>query len=139
MCDPFQGCRDPQIDEISSLRKKLAEALLDAERAREERNREHVRLNAEWMAKCEELRKAQAFAGIVLGTYRAELGDLDGFWLQEQAQAHAMIEEREAVERCGENCVCAEVVTSFPTSCFFITDAGKAAIEAAAMAKKEGS
>jgi hypothetical protein len=35
-------------------------ALLDAERAREERNREHVRLNAEWMAKCEELRKAQA-------------------------------------------------------------------------------
>jgi hypothetical protein len=32
-------------------------AQIDAERAREERNREHVRLNAEWMAKCEELRK----------------------------------------------------------------------------------
>jgi hypothetical protein len=40
-----------------NLRKSLAEALLAAEKAREERNREHVRLNAEWMAKCEELRK----------------------------------------------------------------------------------
>jgi hypothetical protein len=45
------------LDEMDSLRKSRAEALLDAERAREERNREHVRLNAEWMAKCEELRK----------------------------------------------------------------------------------
>jgi hypothetical protein len=50
----------PLFDEIDSLRKSLSEALLDAERAREERNREHVRLNAEWMAKCEELRKDMA-------------------------------------------------------------------------------
>lgn len=44
-------------DVVEKLRKSRAEALLDAERAREERNREHVRLNAGWMAKCEELRK----------------------------------------------------------------------------------
>lgn len=47
-------------DRITELEGKLAEALLSAERAREERNREHVRLNAEWMAKCEALRKDAA-------------------------------------------------------------------------------
>jgi hypothetical protein len=52
----------------TDLRKQLAEALLDAERAREERNREHVRLNAEWMAKCEELRKdSERYRRIRLG------------------------------------------------------------------------
>jgi hypothetical protein len=50
------GAKELQ-DRIAELERERADALLDAERAREERNREHVRLNAEWMAKCEELRK----------------------------------------------------------------------------------
>ena len=52
------GCYgDRMLATIDALKKARNEALLSAERAREERNREHVRLNAEWMAKCEELRK----------------------------------------------------------------------------------
>jgi hypothetical protein len=54
----FLECVTQEVRLVTErLRRERAEALLDAERAREERNREHVRLNAEWIAKCEELRK----------------------------------------------------------------------------------
>jgi hypothetical protein len=55
--DGWEAARLTRFDEIDTLRRERSEALLSAERAREERNREHVRLNAEWMVKCEELRK----------------------------------------------------------------------------------
>jgi hypothetical protein len=42
--------------EVRRLREGLREALLDAERAREERNRVGVETRREWMAKCEVLR-----------------------------------------------------------------------------------
>lgn len=84
----------------------------------------------ELLAENADLRKAAGFAGIVLSTYRAEVGDLDSAWLQEQAEAHGMIEKRQATEQCGEGCVCAEVA-NFPCECYFVTDSGQVAIDAA--------
>jgi hypothetical protein len=77
------------IDENDSLRKRLSEALLSAERAREERNREHVRLNAEWMAKCEELRNdaERTDAQIVSAIRKANIALVNG--LPEKAVADA--------------------------------------------------
>jgi hypothetical protein len=55
-----RGYTQLRTEQSNALHAKLlrlnTEVLLDAERAREERNREHVRLNSEWMAKCEKLR-----------------------------------------------------------------------------------
>jgi Ead/Ea22-like protein len=78
------------LDEIASLHKSLSEALLDAERAREERNREHVRLNAKWMAKCEELRKDAA--EIVAGEIEDVIYDtINGHEINPAERAKAVI------------------------------------------------
>ena len=71
------------------------------------------------------------FAGAVLEAHRDGCGDLDGCWLQETAEQYGLIEDREVVERCGAwHCDCSPGDT-----CYFLTDAGRAAILAA---KKEG-
>ena len=47
---------DSLLSELEASNQKRKEAVMDAERAREERNREHVKLNAEWIEKTAALR-----------------------------------------------------------------------------------
>ena len=47
---------DSLLSELEASNQKRKEAVMDAERAREERNREHVKLNAEWVEKTAALR-----------------------------------------------------------------------------------
>lgn len=52
----------------------------------------------------------------VLGAHRQEIGDLDGAFLQETAQACGLLEGVEVAEACGEECRCAEY-DGFPQVC----------------------
>lgn len=54
---------------------------------------------------------------------------LDGDWLQDAAHACGLIEDRQVIEPCGKACACDGIV-DFPTTCFFVTDAGNAAMAA---------
>jgi hypothetical protein len=82
------------------------------------------------------LRRVQptvAFAGRVLKEHRNEglPDDVDGGWLQDTALELGLLDERKVYEPCSEEtCVCAEVATEWPVTCFFLTEAGTAAIRA---------
>lgn len=80
------------------------------------------------------------FAGLVLKEHRNDgyPGDIDGDFLQQAAIECGLIEERTVTEPCGENCSCAEVTmpADFPTTCYFNTEAGRAAISAAEKEQK---
>ena len=78
-------------------------------------------------AERDELRK---FVGRVLGEARQYMSDIDGGDVQAWAIECGLLEEWTATEPCGEQCECAEVA-DFPTRCYRLTDAGKAAIDAA--------
>lgn len=94
----------------------------------------HPRIKAALAAQ-EDMTKATRFAGLVLKQHRNDgyPGDVDGDFLQQSAIECGLIEERTVTEPCGENCSCAEVTmpVDFPTTCYFNTAAGKAAIAAA--------
>ncbi len=51
--------------------------------------------------------------------------ELDGGDIQDMLVAGGILEEFEAAESCGENCVCAE--EGFPVLCYRLTEAGEAA------------
>lgn len=53
-------------------------------------------------------------------------GDIDGGWLQDKLIEHGLLEGREVVEPCGENCSC----ENFPTTCFFESSLAKTCREA---------
>lgn len=65
------------------------------------------------------LRRLQAlakFGAKVLEESRDSLADLDGGWLQDQAQELGLLEAVNVNEPCGENCNCAEY-GDFPQEC----------------------
>ncbi|WP_342704225.1 ead/Ea22-like family protein [Burkholderia arboris] len=72
------------------------------------------------------------FAGLVLKDHRNDgyPGDVDGDALQRYAEQCGLIEERKVDEPCTPCCSCADV-GQFPAVCYFNTDLGKAAINAA--------
>jgi hypothetical protein len=78
---------------------------------------------------------AVRFAGLILKAHRNDgyPGDVDGDVLQRAALDCGLLEERTVAEPCGERCSCAETLSEseFPTICYFITEAGKAAVAAA--------
>lgn len=78
---------------------------------------------------------AVRFAGHVLKAHRNEgyPGDVDGGYLQRRAVECGLLEERTVLGPCGEQCVCAEVLSEdeWPSQCFFNTEAGKAAMRTA--------
>jgi hypothetical protein len=82
---------------------------------------------------------AVRFTGLVLKAHRNDgyPGDVDGDVLQRAALDCGLLEERTVAGPCGERCSCAETLSEseFPTICYFITEAGKAAI--ALTAEKE--
>lgn len=90
---------------------------------------------AEFQAQLERSEKAVIFAGLVLKEHRNDgyPGDVDGDFLQSAALLAGLIEERTVNEPCCESCTCAEATmpADFPVVCYFNTEAGKAAIEAA--------
>ena len=56
ICEDAADAIDSLLSELEAANQKRKEAVMDAERAREERNREHVKLNAEWIEKTNALR-----------------------------------------------------------------------------------
>ena len=48
------------------------------------------------------------FGRVCLDEHRSELGDLDGGWLQEQAEECGLLVRATVTEPCGEGCRCAE-------------------------------
>ncbi|HDR9026904.1 TPA: hypothetical protein QDB14_001074 [Burkholderia vietnamiensis] len=76
--------------------------------------------------------KLTRFAGLVLKDHRNDgyPGDVDGDVLQGYAEQCGLIEQRKVDEPCTPGCSCADV-GEFPTICYFNTDLGRAAIDAA--------
>jgi hypothetical protein len=76
------------------------------------------------------LRKLAAFGAGVLMEHRGnspwEIGDVDGGWCQDEAIRLGLLEAREVTEACGTECAC---VGDFPTTCYFLSDAAKAALQ----------
>ena len=56
------------------------------------------------------------FGRLVLDEHRSELGDLDGGWLQDQAEACGVLVRVLVTERCGDGCRCVEY-GDFPMEC----------------------
>lgn len=95
-------------------------------------------LNGESEARCaledevKALRKIARFAGLVLREHRNDgyPGDVDGDFLQGIAVETGLLEERRVESSCGSECSCADI-GEFPTTCYFTTELGKAALSAA--------
>lgn len=81
----------------------------------------------------EQSRSAVHFAGLVLKEHRGDgyCANIDGVVLQEHALKAGMLEERTVTEPCGLGCECQTCGSEFPTKCYFVTEAGRAAIEVA--------
>lgn len=118
----FDQCSEA-LDRVKALEAKCA--LMAASLAQEEAH------SAELEAKVAAAEKATRFAGLVLAQHRNDgyPGDVDGDDLQRFALESGMIEERLVESSCGSECSCADV-GEFPTTCYFNTEAGKAAIAA---------
>ena len=56
ICEDAADAIDSLLSELEAANQKRKAAVMDAERAREERNREHVKLNAEWIERTAALR-----------------------------------------------------------------------------------
>jgi hypothetical protein len=54
--------------------------------------------------------------------------EIDGAELQEMLTKEGVFRPVKVSERCGETCACAEY-DGFPTDCYRLTDAGRAAVE----------
>ncbi|HDR9087330.1 TPA: hypothetical protein QDB10_003245 [Burkholderia vietnamiensis] len=80
----------------------------------------------------DDVAKLKRFAGLVLKDHRngGYPGDVDGDVIQGYAEDCGLIEERQMSEPCSEGCSCSDF-DEFPTVCYFNTDLGKAAINAA--------
>jgi hypothetical protein len=56
------------------------------------------------------------FGAVILEEARDGLGDLDGGWLQDNAEKLGLLESVEVNEPCGDQCLCAEYA-DFPQLC----------------------
>lgn len=57
------------------------------------------------------------FGAMVFLDHRADVvGDLDGCWIEQLAQDLGLLERRQVLEPCGQECRCAEAC-DFPTEC----------------------
>lgn len=80
-------------------------ALLDAERAREERNRVGVEIRREWMAKCEALRKAgQAVLDWTEAKHRPPVPEKFPCGETAHVRVHALVELHQAVNAATRDC-----------------------------------
>jgi len=64
-----------------------------------------------------------AFGLSVIKEARGELGDLDGGWIQDEAERLGVLRKVEVTEPCGELCHCAEY-GDFPQDCYRIVADG---------------
>lgn len=138
------------LSQVETLTQQRNTALADAERAREERNRVHLRLNTGWLLKLKALdeenqrlrvdtEKLTRFVGHVLKDHRNDgyPGDVDGAAVQDWATACGLIEERVVDGPCNPaGCSCSEYA-EWPMVCYFNTQLGKDAIAAVAQIDKE--
>jgi hypothetical protein len=72
---------------------------------------------------------ARRFAQLVLRDWLQEPGDLPGDVVQDYLVQAGLLAPATATEPCGEGCACAEIA-DFPTLCYRLTRAGKAARDA---------
>lgn len=66
--------------------------------------------------------KMLAFAAEVINEHRAELGDIDGGWMQDRLEALGILTYVTVNEPCGEDCRCVEYANTFPTRCLRLAD-----------------
>lgn len=132
----FDQCSEA-LDRVKALEVKcalMAASLAQAEREKDDAEKHAAEVsnaNFELESKVAAAEKATRFAGLVLAQHRNDgyPGDVDGDDLQRFALESGMIEERLVESSCGSECSCADV-GEFPTTCYFNTEAGKAAIAA---------
>lgn len=65
-------------------------------------------------------------AAIVRPLMRGDIHSLDGFDLQDMAVKAGLLAPVEVLEPCGGECACAQFGADFPTTCYRLTEAGKA-------------
>lgn len=109
--------------------------LRECERLREYADTLVRERNAAWAESAElrtEVETLRVFAGRVLLAHREHLTDVDGGDVERWALDAGLLERRTVTEPCGDACDCAPYL---PTSCFFVTDSGRAAIDPAMEAK----
>lgn len=62
----------------------------------------------------------ERYGAVVLDAHREEIGDLDGGFLQDQAEACGLLHYVDANEPCEGYCRCAEYDPAFPQRCLRI-------------------
>lgn len=91
--------------------------------------------NMQGALEIEKLRKEKAvllamahFGALMLAEQREHLADLDGGWVQDQAQGLGLLTSFIAKESCGEDCRC-EGFEDGPVECLRYSDAALKALE----------